>query len=187
MSQPAIVPVRHRQRRQPSSLRLLTFQLRHHWFCLPLVAARRVLAMPPAIAGRTADWVHVQNQAIPLVDAAQLVYGPTAPAVSQLMPAVGSAAPTPLDAEKSTRQPGLPAVQSIIVVDLPDQQSMGLIVEGTPVLKRVSPAAFSPVPPLYLTVHRLRGVTSLVKLEPNGDADVMLLLAVDQLALLGAQ
>lgn len=147
---------RRRARAKEPTLRLITFQLRHHWFCLPLGVARRALPQQ-ASSGANVGLIEVQDQAIPVVDAATLVYGRAMPQLP------GQADPQPPAA--------IAQVQSILVVETSQQGPLGLMVDGTPTIKRVGQSAFKPVPPVYLTMHGLRGISSVVDLKPLKSGD----------------
>lgn len=134
----------------PETTKLMVFQLQQHWFCLPLAQVRRVVAKSdPAIA--SASVIQLEHETIPLVDAASLVYGD----LTQL--------PDHLE-QPDCLPPLLTSVQSILIVDLPSGASVGLIVDGTPLIKRVPPTAVSPIPLMYLTIHHLQNISHMVTL-----------------------
>lgn len=154
MSQTALVRARRTQSQEPT-LKLLAFQIRHHWFCIPLAIARRVLPKQASSDGRDADLIQLQNENIPILNAAQLVYSADRPQLPSQTATTGAAV-----------EPTAP-LQNIIVVELSQGGSIGLIVDGVPILKRVRQSAFSPVPPMYLKVHQLRGISSIINPDPN--------------------
>ncbi|NER80956.1 MAG: chemotaxis protein CheW, partial [Leptolyngbya sp. SIO1D8] len=141
MTQHALVRVRHAQPKEPM-LRFITFQLRHHWFCLPLASARRVLPQQPEMS-MGMGLIHLQDEAIPVVDTATLVYGSALPQL-------------PGQVEESSAQQSavVKPIQSILVVDLAYGGAAGLLVDGTPGIKRVRQSALNPVPPMYLSLYR---------------------------------
>lgn len=157
MTQHALVRARRFQAKEPT-LRLLTFQLRDQWFCLPLAMARRVLPRQPASDGGETGLIYLQNENIPILDTAMLVYGPH--------PQRQLAQVEATDRDRPSHPAINTYVQSIVVIDLEQAGAIGLLVDGTPVLRRVRQSAFSPVPPVYLTVHKMNGVSSIV----NGDS-----------------
>jgi hypothetical protein len=61
---------------------------------------------------------------------------------------------------------------------------VGLLVDGVPVLRRVRQSAFSPVPAMYLTIHRLKGISSIINSDPRLPEkypNPMFLLAIEML------
>lgn len=171
MSQHALVRVRRTRSSEPT-LRLLVFQLRHHWFCIPLAIARRVLPKPSSTAGSADELIQLGQDHIPVLDTARLVYGTDKPQLAGT-----SAQPAATTTEKAP-------LQHIVVVELDRGDSVGLIIDGTPILKRVRQSAFSPVPPIYVTVQKLRGISSIVKPPPEATDNLtqpMLLLTIETL------
>lgn len=157
MAQHALVRMRRSQPKEPT-LRLIAFQLRHHGFCLPLALARRALPQNPDERGADVGLIEVQNEAIPTVNTANLVYGNAMPQ----LPAQGGAPDSP--------PPLITRSQSILVVDLSEGGAVGLVVDGTPTIKRVRQSAIKPVPEMYLNIHRMRGISAIVDLnKPTGD------------------
>lgn len=167
MSRQSIARYRRSQQSQEPTLRLIVFQLRQHWFCLPLVLARRVI--PASISGQTTvpGLAQLQQDNIPLVDIASLVYQetPLLSANQQEAPLLLAAANTAPSSEVSAEP--LTSPQTILVIDPPLLGIMGLLVDGTPAIKRVKQSAFSPVPALYLIMNRLQGVNTLVNQGEN--------------------
>jgi chemotaxis signal transduction protein len=161
---------RHRRRPvQEPTLRLIAFQLRHHWFCLPLVMARRVLPTAADDAARGLGLTLLHQETVPILDLADRVYQPL-----PLLP--GSSRPP----DHPTPDPATPLLlQSIVVVDSPQFGALGLLVDGIPCLKRVRQSAFSPVPASYLMIHRLQGINTLVTV--NEAEPALFLLEVDAL------
>jgi chemotaxis signal transduction protein len=148
-----------RYRRSPARepmLRLITFQLRHQGFCLPLTAARRVIVRPGHDPSLRLGLAQIDQTTIPLVDIASRIYQP-APALPQAEVAL------PHTVEQLPAQPA----QTILVIDSPRLGLLGLLIDGTPSLKRVPPSAFTPVPASYPTLHRLRGIHTLVAAAAN--------------------
>lgn len=166
-------PVRIRRATAPEpTLRLLAFPIRQHWFCIPLAIARRVLPKEPLDHNSLPDLIQLKNETIPVLDAASLVYGTHA---SQL-PEANAVTPAPLP-------PSAP-VPHILVVEGPEDDSVGLLIDGQPVLRRLRPSSFSPVPPLYLQVHQMRGILSVVNPDPqvpDSPSQPMFLLAMESL------
>jgi chemotaxis signal transduction protein len=136
------------------SLRLLTFQLRSQWFCLPLVLARRVISEPADRRGSLSGLTQLQRENIPLIDIAALVY--------QDVPRLPGEAATEADAA-----PGPIASQSVLVVEPPSLETMGLLIDGIPAIKRAKQSDFTPVPSVYLIMNRLQGINTLVNLGEN--------------------
>lgn len=157
MSQHALARMR-RSRPREASLRVITFPLRHYWFCLPLSQARRALAQPISRTGTDVGLIELHNEAIPVMNAANLVYGQTPP---QPPASVQPSAPS---------APVKNPVQSIIVVNNSKGDLIGLRIDGTPTIKRVRQSAIKPVPPVYLTIHHLRGISYIVDL-PKSTSD----------------
>ncbi|MDB9526336.1 chemotaxis protein CheW [Oscillatoria sp. CS-180] len=171
MSQNALVRVRRNRSHEPT-LRLLAFRLRQHWFCLPLAIARRVIPRPVTPEGKAAGLIQLKDENILVLDAARLIYGVDIPQL----------------AGETTTSPSAtiaqPQEHNIVIVELPQRGSVGLLVDGTPVLKRVRQSAFSPVPAVYLTVHRLNGVSHVVNpnaQETNRSAEPMFFLSIEAL------
>lgn len=166
MSRPTLARTRRLQPPREPSLKLITFQLRQQWFCLPLVLARRVIPAPadrkPAIPGLT----QLQRENIPLVDIASLIYQevPSLPGITE--------APSPDGIADSQ--------QAILVIDPPQLGVIGLLIDGTPAIKRARQSDFSPVPSIYLIMNRLQGINTLVTMgdkEPPAfllDVDMLL-------------
>lgn len=164
MTQHALARTRRSKSKEPM-LRLIAFQLRHQWFCLPLASARRVLPKQPDTGNFDMGLIQLQNEAVPIVNTANLVYGG---AMLQL-PGQAESMATPL--------PQVLTVQSIVVVELPQGGAAGLLVDGTPTIRRVRQSALKPVPTMYLTMHRLRGISSVVDLQPStSESDIPLFL-----------
>ncbi|MEM1311143.1 MAG: chemotaxis protein CheW [Cyanobacteria bacterium P01_H01_bin.153] len=157
MTQSALVRIRKARSQEPI-LRLLAFQLRHHWFCLPLAIARRVLQRELTPAGPAMDLIQLRQENIPVLDIARLVYGKDKPQLAQ-SGETNPPATAPEDANLS--------VQNIVVIDLSRGDPVGLLVDGVPTLKRVRQSAFSPVPPIYVTTHQLRGLSSVIQPDPQ--------------------
>jgi chemotaxis signal transduction protein len=147
---------RYRRFKQPQepSLRLITFPLRQQWFCLPLVLARRVIPGPEHGLTPIPGLTQMQQENIPLVDIASLVYQE-----APILPADTSPAPRP----ETLTTPG----QAILVIDPPQLGSIGLLIDGTPAIKRVKQSAFNPVPAVYLIMNRLQGINTLVNQGDN--------------------
>lgn len=174
MTQHALMRLRRPQSQDPS-LRLVVFQLRHQWFCLPLTQARRVVPKQPADEGMALGLTQLHNQAIPIVDTATLVYGTPLPQRPQLLPAANPN-PAILPDPDQVVWP----VQSILIADLPPSERsqadpsqhrlVGLTVDGTPALKRVRQSAVSPIPPMYLAIHQLRGICNVIDLTRSPDS-----------------
>ena len=136
-----------------ATLELIVFQLRQHWFCLPLTMARQVCPQRSLQKNRTdMQFIQLYNEIIPVVDTAKLVYG----GLSQM--------PKPLNVP-DVLPPLLTSIQSILVVDHPCGRTLGLVIDGIPVIKRVSASGLSPISLTYLTVHRLQGISSVIELE----------------------
>jgi chemotaxis signal transduction protein len=174
MSHHALVRLRRPRSPEPT-LRLLAFQLRQHWFCVPLAMARRVLPRPPTAEGRAVELIQLQQDYIPVVDIAPLVYGGTPNPATTALPAPVTA-PT-------VANPAVPQ-HSLVVIDLSQGDAVALLVDGTPALKRVRQAAFSPVPPIYQSLHQLRGLSSVIRPDsnpPDTSALPMFLLNVEAL------
>jgi len=179
----ALARYRRRPAREPS-LRLIAFQLRHNWFCLPLAMARRVTAVMTEDPALSLGLTQLQQENVPILDVADRVYQ-AAPLLPGSSASSGSAlGPNHLDLrhpDPSHSGPDMPttAVQSILVVDSPRFGLLGLRVDGVPSLKRAQQSAFSPVPATYLIVNRLQGINTLVTL--NGAEPPLFLLEVDAL------
>ncbi|MGF1567360.1 MAG: chemotaxis protein CheW [Nodosilinea sp.] len=143
------------RRRQPQTrepvLRLITFQLRHNRFCLPLAQARRVIHDSSATPAARLGLTQLQQNNIPIVDIATLVYR-NAPALP------GQVAALPL--EMAQVAPG----QTILVVESNRLGLLGLLVDNIPTLNRAKASAFSPVPAAYLIINHLQGINTLVTL-----------------------
>ncbi|MBE7380082.1 MAG: chemotaxis protein CheW [Leptolyngbya sp. SIO1E4] len=172
MPQHALVRVRRLQPKEPV-LRLIAFQLRQHWFCLPLARARRVLSQQTVRADLDQEMglIQLQNETIPIVDTASLVFE-----ASPRLPGSGGAPSNP---------PPAPVTSSILVVDLSQGGAVGLLIDGTPTIKRVRQSALRPVPQMYLTINHLRGINGVVDLTQSTSADhssqLLLLLEMDAL------
>jgi chemotaxis signal transduction protein len=164
---PALARYRRRPAQEPT-LRLIAFQLRQNHFCLPLAAARRVVFEAADHPAFGTGLLHLDREVIPLVDIAPWVYGRSP------LPPLAALGPGPSAA---------PSSRAILVVTAPPWGSLGLLVEGTPALKRARPSHFSPIPAAYLVLNHLRGLNTLVTL---GDPEPPLLL-LDLEALLAAQ
>ncbi|MGF1521769.1 MAG: chemotaxis protein CheW [Leptolyngbyaceae cyanobacterium] len=141
---------------QPSDpmLELIVFQLRQHWFCLPLTMARQVYPQRSLRRNETdMQFIQLHDEIIPVVDTAKLVYGGS----PQL--------PKPLTTPDFL-PPLLTAIRSILVVDHPSGKTVGLAIDGIPVIKRVNASGLSPISTTYLAIHRLQGISSVIELEP---------------------
>ncbi|MFQ4139218.1 hypothetical protein PGN35_023180 [Nodosilinea sp. PGN35] len=155
-----------RHRRLPAqepTLRLIAFQLRHSWFCLPLAMARRVIPVVDELAqGLMLTQLNQEN--IPIMDVGDRVYcsAPLLPGPADPAPAVQKA-----------------LSQSILVIESPRFGLLGLRIDGVPSLKRARQSAFSPVPATYLMMHHLRGINTLITL--NETEPPLFLLEVDSL------
>lgn len=190
MTRNALARVRRFQQQEPT-LRILAFQLRHHWFCLPLALARRVLPKEGAILRSVeVGLIQLQNEAIPIVDAASLVYG------SSQQPLLGQVAsptlPQPMQPQlpeqvvprtpshqmqqqspgqivpRTSPNPNIAApAQNLLITDLSQGGAIGMIIDGTPAIKRVRQSAFKPVPSMYLAIQRMRGISSMIDLGPS--------------------
>ncbi|MBE9139479.1 chemotaxis protein CheW [Nodosilinea sp. LEGE 07088] len=142
-----------RYRRTPSQepiLRLIAFQLRHNWFCLPLTVARRVIPCSAQNPALELGFTQLHNEPVPLVDIAERVYQPAPLLLGNLEP------PRALSS--------LPT-QTIVVVDSPKWGLLGLLVDSTPSLKRARQSNFSPVPAAYLMINHLQGINTLITLS----------------------
>ena len=171
MTQHALVRGRRFKPKEPT-LRLISFQLRHHWFCLPLAQARRVLPEQSTQSGLEVGLIQLQNEAIPVINAATLVFGGAMPQLP------GTIEPSAKPLTMNTPP------QSILVVDLSQGGAAGLLIDGTPAIKRVRPSALKPVPPMYLTIHRLKGIRSVIDLQhptPAKSSPPLFLLDIDSL------
>lgn len=131
------------------TLGLITFQLRQNFFCLPLERARRVAPYPRNDINYRTGIAQIQNQNIPIVDLAALVYPPVA-----LLPGT----PDAWDARLAPYSPP----QHLLLVDLLRGGTVGLLTEGTPGLRRVPISACSPIPAVYLTIHSIQGVNTVI-------------------------
>lgn len=172
MHQHALTRVR-RKRSQEPPLRLLAFQLRQQWFCLPLTITRRVLTQEIAADGKDVELIQFQNEPILVLNAANLVYGTNMPQLT------GQDIPSPPAKLAAPAQE-----QNIVVLDLSRGHSLGLKVDSPPVLKRVRQSALAPVPSVYISVHQLRGVTHVVNPDDqatNGNSQPMFLIAIESL------
>lgn len=167
------IPVEVRPQSRDSTVPLIAFQLRQHWFSLPLSLSRQILSKQ----GNTDDLdefcIQVGKEKIPLVDTAALVYGPLLET------------PELIDGPISISSLAAPG-QSILVIKGPEDESVGLLIDGTPVIKQVPLSAISPVPLMYLTIHCLQGISSVVDVDmeppaPSKPAYPLFLLAVDKL------
>ncbi|WP_017299220.1 hypothetical protein [Nodosilinea nodulosa] len=165
MTYNALARYRRRPAQEPS-LRLIAFQLRHNWFCLPLTVARRVIAPTAQTSAVQLGLAQLYNENIPIMDIADRVYqtAPLLPGYS----AVSAAAAQPA-----------PSLQSIVVIDSPRFGLLGLLTDGIPCLKRARQSAFSPVPATYLMINHLQGISTLVTL--NEVEPPLFLLEVDAL------
>lgn len=159
MSQHALTRMR-RSRPREASLRVITFPLRHHCFCLPLSQARRAMAQPISRTGTDVGLIELHNEAIPLINAASLVYGNATPRLT----ASTQTAEAPVPPKNS--------MQSIIVVDNSKGDSVGLLIDGTPTIKRVRQSAIKPVPSVYLTIHQLRGISYIIDLPKSTSEEI---------------
>jgi chemotaxis signal transduction protein len=157
MSRIALARARRSRSSEPI-MRLLAFQLRGHWFCLPLMMVRRVLPKPMTPNYLDSDLIQLQNENITVLDAAKLVYGQTVASLPQT---------TDVMLPASIEEASPPLEKTVVVAELRSGESVGLVVDGIPTLKRVRQMSFSPVPPLYQTVHQLRGLVSIVRPDPN--------------------
>ncbi|MBD2110958.1 MULTISPECIES: hypothetical protein [Cyanophyceae] len=157
-----------RYRRLPAqepTLRLIAFQLRHNWFCLPLPLARRVIPISNGPAqGLMLTQLNQEN--VPIMDVADRIY-----CSAPLLP--GSTVPKPVVQSDSS--------QSILVVESPHFGLLGLRIDGVPSLKRARQSAFSPVPATYLMMNHLRGFNTLINL--NETDPPLFLLDIDSLLL----
>ncbi|HSM83306.1 MAG TPA: hypothetical protein VLS96_16595 [Nodosilinea sp.] len=164
-----------RHRRLPArepSLQLIAFQLRHHWFCLPLMMARRVIPAATSDPARALGMTQLHQENVPIVDVADRVY--------QAVPLLpGAPIPSARVAAEGLGTPDQPQAQSILVVDSPRFGLLGLLVDGVPSLKRARQSAFSPVPASYVIMHRLQNINTLVTL--NETEPPLFLLEVDAL------
>ena len=107
--------------------------------------------------GRDVELVQLQDEAIPVLNTARLVYGGDA---LSLPPAIAT--------QSQSSDAPQPSLQSLVVTELSSNgSSVALMVDGTPALKRVFQKAFQPVPPIYQNLHKLRGLSSLVNPDPN--------------------
>jgi chemotaxis signal transduction protein len=140
---------------------LITFQLRQQWFCLPLVLARRVIPGPANGPFPAPGLTQLQQETIPLVDVASLIYQET-----PLLSGDGGAD------DLVTSPP--PSNQAILVIDPPHLGAIGLLIDGTPAIKRVKQSAFSPIPAVYLIMNRLQGINTLVN-QGAGEPPLFLL------------
>ena len=171
MTQP--VPVEARPQSRKSVMHLIAFQLRQHWFCLPLSLSRQIVSRQYKPHNIDTKRIQLGDESIPLVDTAALVYGPLLEA------------PELMDGPILMPNLAMP-VQSIIVVKAPNGESVGLLIDGPPIIKRVPLAAISPVPLMYLTIHCLQGISSVVdvdmeRLTPHRSSYPLFLLAIDKL------
>ena len=148
------------------TLGLITFQLRQNFFCLPLKRARRVAPYPKNGLDYGTGIAQIQNQNIPIVDLAALVYPPVA---------LLSGTPEAWDVRTASCSP----LQHLLLVDLPEAGTVGLLTEGTPALRRVPLSACSPIPPVYLTMHSMQGVNTVISI--GKDAPPLFLLEVENL------
>jgi len=130
---------------------LLTFQLRGQWFCLPLVLARRVISGPADAALAPAGLTQLQQDNIPLIDTATLIY-------QEAPPSQGDTPTT------KAWGPAQAPVQTVLVIDPPPLGAVGLLIDSTPSIRRAKQSAFSPVPAIYLIMNRLQGINTLVTL-----------------------
>ncbi len=153
MPRPTLARTRRSHNPQEPSLRLITFQVRNQWFCLPLVLARRVIAAPMGDQPPVPGLAQLHQENVPLVDIAPLIF--------QAAPAIpGTTEDPPL------QMPANPQ-STILVIDPPQVGAIGLLVAGTPAIKRAKKSDFSPVPSMYLIMNRLQGIHTLVTLSDN--------------------
>ncbi|WOD37657.1 hypothetical protein [Nodosilinea sp. E11] len=169
-----------RYRRLPAqepTLRLIAFQLRHNWFCLPLAMARRVVAPQDDGPTRGLGLTQLRHENVPIMDVADRVYqsvpllpGQTNSDLSlSTVPAYGPA------------NDQTPLLQSIVIIDSSQFGMLGLRVDGIPSLKRARKSDFSALPATYLMMNHLRGITTLVTLDATEPP--LFLLEVDSLLL----
>ncbi len=146
-----------RYRRSPApepTLRLITFQLRHNSFCLPLALARRVVFQPAEASSAPLGLTQLNQENIPTVDIARWVYQNT-----PLLPGHNPAEPAAHSSPATD--------QTIVVVDSARAGPVGLLVDSIPTLRRAKASAFSPVPATYLILNHLQGINTLVTLGPD--------------------
>ncbi|MEM9005108.1 MAG: chemotaxis protein CheW [Cyanobacteria bacterium P01_F01_bin.86] len=163
----------HRLQSSEALLELIVFQLRQHWFCLPLIMIRKVLSKQLAQDKNDTRFIQLGHETIPVIDPAKLVYSHR----SQL--------PESLKVPDSL-PPILTSIQSILVIDHPCGEAVGLLIDGIPVIKRVHPSVLSPIAMAYLTVHHLQGISSVIELESatSGSSYPLFVLEIETLLLL---
>lgn len=149
------------------TLRLITFQLRQNWFCLPLELARKVV--PYQTETSTNGFLRLQEETIPLLDVARLIYTNT-----PQLPAASPSEPVETISSIAT---------NVLIADLPRQGTIGLLIEGTPAMRRVTRSAFAPVPPMYVTMNHMQGINVLVS-EQDAEPP-MFLLELEKLMIIG--
>ncbi len=151
MSYTALARYRRLPAQEPT-LRLIAFQLRHNWFCLPLAMARRVI---PAVGQNSAvslGLTQLHHENVPILNIADRVYhaAPLLPGYEDTTPPV---------------EPPSSHLQSIVVIDSPRFGLLGLLTDGIPSLKRARQSAFSPIPATYLRIKHFQGINILVTLS----------------------
>lgn len=141
--------------------RLITFQVRQDWFGLPIQVAQKVFP-PQPIYGEAPHLgiglALIQGQKIPTLDLRTLIYQGVAP--PPLLP--------PADpSETDPAPPKLLPERHILMAELPQMGSVGLLIDGQPVLRRAPESAFAAISPVYLIMNNIECVDTVVSLTPE--------------------
>lgn len=154
--------------------RLLTFQLRQHWFGLPIQVTQKVLPPQPLDSGvpyHGSGLIVINQQQIPVLDLETILFGDGA---VPLLPSNQSAPEAPAPTMPGTRQ------RHVLIIQPPSSvESLGLLIDQPPVLRRVPQTAFSAASSVYLILNQLHCVHTVV--TPSDSEPAIFMLSLEEL------
>jgi chemotaxis signal transduction protein len=160
-------PVRSQRtnaRKTEKTKQFITFRLRQEWFALPIATVQRVMPMGKVYGdpqGTGISLTSYQGQEILVVDVGKRIFGE----VAIQKPAV---------VKSETNE-----TRFLLIVQSDLDRVVGLPIDSTPALRRISESAFTPIPDKYISQGNVRCISSTT-IQLN-DHPPMFLLEAEQL------
>jgi chemotaxis signal transduction protein len=150
-------------RRAEPLQKLIVFRIRQEWFAVPIQFAQKVVPLGLVYGAPQGgiSLTHYQDQELPVIDVEQRIFGQTR------------------DSSVSAEQ------RHLMVVDDRQGSLIGIPLDSPPALCRVTKAAFSPIPTVYLAEGCIQCVSALITVSESEPP--LFLLDLDQLLQIGAR
>jgi len=130
-------------RNNQKTKQIISFRLRQEWFALPIEKIQKVLQMGKIYGdpqGTGISLTNYQGQEIVVIDVARRIFGE-------------SKTPYPVT---NTNEP-----RFLLVVQRDSEDIIGLPVDSTPVMRRVTESAFTVIPETYMTQGNIHCISSI--------------------------